>query len=364
MLFACSYCYSADKAQSLFDLESKLSFLLLPLIVGGCFNLSRREFEVIFFSLIAGVVGVSLFCFGQAVWQYAHTLDYQFFFYHQLVTGLEANAVYIAWYTFTALTLLLLFPWRNTWLRRRDVWGGCALALLIFLIFLSARMLIFLFFVVLVPVYLFGRQPQSGVFSGRAKGWLFISVAFAALALYAVPNPIVSRYKELVTEPSTSPLLPSYAGIPVHFNNLDLRVFLWRVGLENMAEHQLWWFGAGNGDVHVLQNLKMAALGIPDMTNPVTPSHLVDVNLHNMFLQTLLMIGFVGLVPFLALMILPFLMRMPQCLRSVATFFQISSLLFMMQESALQTQAGIIFYTLMYALFMNGAAQNSQPPGA
>lgn len=50
LLFALSYFYSYNKQQSLLDLQSKLCFLILPLIIGAGKPISNKLLEHIFFS--------------------------------------------------------------------------------------------------------------------------------------------------------------------------------------------------------------------------------------------------------------------------------------------------------------------------
>src|SRR3954466_4654243 len=52
LLYAISYLYSEDKAQAQFEITQKLSFILLPLLVGAGLNITRRRFEQILLAFI------------------------------------------------------------------------------------------------------------------------------------------------------------------------------------------------------------------------------------------------------------------------------------------------------------------------
>ena len=113
LMLALSYFYSADKEQSLLDLETKLSIIILPLLVGAGLDINRQLLERIFLSFVLGVSAVSIFCLVQASIAWQETGDYYHFFYHELIRGLDANAVYEAWYTLFSLSILLFFPWKT-----------------------------------------------------------------------------------------------------------------------------------------------------------------------------------------------------------------------------------------------------------
>ena len=157
LLHAISYFYSTDKAQSLFDLEEKLSFLLLPIVLGAGMSIKDELAERVLFCFSSGISAVSLFCLGRASYDFfVHHTSSQFF-YHDLVYGLDANAVYMAWYAIFSLLLLLFFPWgkifngQGKYLRAFYI-----LIQLCFFILLSSKTLIALFFL-LTLVYIAPR---------------------------------------------------------------------------------------------------------------------------------------------------------------------------------------------------------------
>ena len=71
LLFAISYFYSQDKQQSLFDLQTKLSLLLFPLIIGAGEAIDRRQLERIFLFFVLGVGLAAIICFSRSfyIWK-------------------------------------------------------------------------------------------------------------------------------------------------------------------------------------------------------------------------------------------------------------------------------------------------------
>jgi len=94
------------------------------------------------------------------------------------------------------------------------------------------------------------------------------------------------------------------------------------------------------------------------MYNEENRSDLFNVNLHNMYVQSLFMLGIPGLAVFLAIMLGPFFALRYIREKTIFLIFQITAILFMMQESALQTHAGIVFFTFFSQVFWNRSYYN------
>jgi O-antigen ligase len=127
------------------------------------------------------------------------------------------------------------------------------------------------------------------------------------------------------------------------FNNFSLRVFLWKMSWKNINEHDLWLKGCGNGDVALLQKQQIEAYDTRTHSLFKHPD-LSSFNLHNMYLQILMTLGLPGLLVFLLMTLLPF--SLVRNIKSGGAFlvFLVASLLFMQQESVLQTQAGVVYF--------------------
>jgi len=352
MLFALSYFYSENKEQSIFDLESKLSLFILPIIIGAGIMLDRPKLERIFFFFTLGVSVVAIICIVKAgvLWHSHH--DKSVFFYHNLVEGFEANAVYMAWYCLFSITILLFLPWKTFYIGRWKALKILTILLqILFFVLLSARMLTVLFFIVLIPAY-FGkaitRLPRSRII--LALTTLFILL----IAIFGTKNPLRDRFANIFDANYKLVYLNDYSNIPEgNFNNLTLRLFFWRIGIENMNEHHLWLTGTGNGDAQALQNDKMHQLKIHNIDNTKERSPFYNANLHNMFMQTLLMVGLPGVILLLIMCFSPLFFLNPNTYGSIFLIFNISSIFFLTQEAALQTQAGIVYYSFFSMIFWN-----------
>ncbi|HEY1031995.1 MAG TPA: O-antigen ligase family protein [Flavipsychrobacter sp.] len=357
LLHAISYTYSANKSQSAFDLQSKFSLLILPIIIGAGVSFDKKKLETIFLSAILGSATIALFCIIQACIRVNGEgyFYYKFFFYHDLVYRLDANAVYVAWHTMLSLTALLLWPWQFYFNGSAKKWRVLLIILLTaFFLMLSARMLTVVFFIVLIPIYIVKIFRHARLTRMQIGATLAIFVIIAGLLVFT-NNPIKKRYADIFQKDISKAWLKDYRNVPQKdFNNLTLRLMVWRMGFENINENNLWLTGSGNGDAQDLQNQKMAAYGI-DVNNPDPNkrSEYFNLNMHNMWFQSLLMIGLPGMLLFMLITLPPLLYVRKIPFKYFFIVFHITALFFMFQEAALQTQAGVIYYTFFSSIFWN-----------
>lgn len=355
LMHALSYFWSVDQWQSQFDTVSKLSFILLPLLAGAGTRLNLRQGSAVLIAFIAGILITSVFCLDQANTNWQEDGDLQHFLYHELTRGLDATAVYMAWYVAAAQAAMLLYPWRQAG-RRWVIWWRWPVILFLFgfLLLLESRLILMCFLLLIVPAYAlrYVMRARRGVLIPMAAAALIVGSLYI---LSQTQNPVRRRFEDIMHPDLSTVTRENYGGKEPVWTNLTLRLFVWRIAMENMNAHHLWLHGAGNGDVHAIQNARIAAHGIPHMEeNDPKRSSLFKVNMHNMYLQSLIMFGIGGAIVFILIAFGPlFYLRRAQAAWFFGAF-HIVSILFMMQESALQTQAGIIYYCFFTAIFWSG----------
>ncbi|XZF16658.1 O-antigen ligase family protein [Chitinophagaceae bacterium MMS25-I14] len=354
LLHAAGTAYSHNTDQALFDLQSKLSFLVLPLLIGAGIPLDKDRIEKIFMAFVSGITATSIYCMGKAVYLYNQTHDTKYFFYHTLIKGLEANAVYVAWYTAFSLSVLLLFKWnRFSGRLAKAIRILYILLQVLFFILLSSRMLLVVFPLVLIFVFLYQYFAQRR-FSALKLVVITGVAALCAAGIGLTDNPIRQRYQDMLHTDVSSAYIQNYNQQEPVFTNLTVRLFVWRMGMDEIKDRKLWLKGCGNGDVALLLNARMKAAGIPGMDGKIYPrSDLYNINLHNMYLQSLMMLGIPGLLCFLIIVMLPFFLMRKMRYGIFYFLFHFISVLFMLQEAALQTQAGIIYFTFFSVVFIN-----------
>ena len=212
ILHVVSYFYSEDKGQAEFDTVSKLSFVLMPLLVGAGTAINLRGLSAIMLSFILGIISTGGFCIVQAyvIWQQDGKLKH--FFYHELTRGLNANAVYTAWYVLFALSALLLFPWREAGKSWMIWWRWLAVLFCAgFLMLLASRLLLLLFLLVVIPAYCiqYFRVRKHSLLIPL----LAMTLVIGSLAMLArTHNPIRKRFADIMHPDMTTVLKENYHG--------------------------------------------------------------------------------------------------------------------------------------------------------
>jgi O-antigen ligase len=315
--------------------------------------MDARMLERVLLGFVSGVSVLATYLLLVACHEYLYNQDINVFFYHALAHPGDANAVYEAWYAVLSITILLLFKWRF-FFKGRNRYLKIALIIfqVIFFLLLSSRLLILVFTLLLIPYYI-KKIFTGNIYGKRIRVAILVVIPVVLSLLIFTNNPIKSRYENFFTRSYSLAWLDDYTGVSEgDFSNFTLRIFLWRMGFENIKEHQLWIKGAGNGDVSTLQNQKIAEHHFKNMEpGQVNRSPFYNVNLHNMFLQTFMAIGILGLICFCIASLSPFFYLQAITNSIVFFIFFFASFFFMMQEAALQTQAGVVYYLFFSCIF-------------
>lgn len=353
-----SWLWSVDNDEASAILSTKLPLLLLPITLGSSGIFRKKEGRKVFFAFSMGLAVTALYCVGRAWYRYRADGELSHFFYHPLVAGLDANAVYMAWYVVAALLFLLLSPLPDTAGARREAWvrGGLLAVLLPFFLLLSARTLLVTFVAIALPVALVFSFRKKVIRPQKFLIWIF-TAAIVLAGIFAVQQPTLqARFRELGHSRPGLSYLEKYQGEEAYFSNMNIRLFLWRVGLKSMlSSPQNVLIGAGVGDAHEAIHEQVRALGIPNVEKD-SPNRSVfyNINLHNTFLHIALATGLVGLllvVVMVASLLLSGLRHYQQT--PFLLLFALLSAIFMMQEAVLETQAGTVFYIFFYCLFVD-----------
>lgn len=315
-----------------FAVVQKASFLVIfPFL----FLLIRRVpdiWEMAVRGLIAGTVAALLCCLAYACLRYRQGEGSGVFFYHSYVSPMRANAIYISLYVLISVIFLVRYLFEEH-LRRPVRWmiAGLLVFLIANLLLLSSKLLIA---AGLVLVFLFIYQYLR---SRRTKVLIGIAVILPLLIVFTTNNQIRERYAHIAWKPSKTTLtLQDYS--EVRFDGLDLRLLLWRIGAETVAEHQVVWTGLGGKYYHYALNEKMIAYKFyPGFLN---------YDLHNQYMESYVGFGIPGLLLFTGLvsyLIFYALRRRNKTLLVLSLLFSVSFL----TESLLENQAGILLFTII-----------------
>ena len=348
--------YTTDLASGKGDLEVKLSFLVLPLLLGSVAPLARQHVRWITYAFVAASTAVAFYCLGRAGLAYLRDGNTNHFFYHDLGNFVGIHAVYFAVYLTFCLFVLADYLIRHRGEGHSRARWGAGLLMLLFtavIILLSSKTLILLL-VVYLNVFLVlyaSRGRRRYVFGAMVAANVLIGTA-----LFSLPF-VRERFHNALTTDFSYLRQGEYE---FYYTGVSLRVAIWKVCLDIVRERRAWLWGVGTGDGQPLLDDKYHAYGF--YTGDATDHGILGYNAHNQYMQFLLSVGLLGLVTFLALLVLSVRLAVrsdQHLLTALLVLLAVSCL----TESVLCRQKGVVFFMLFYCLYtFHSASQSSIAP--
>jgi len=320
--------YTSNLGEGFSDLESKLSFLLLPPVLFAVPLKIPQARTHILHAFIAGCTIATLYAYTRAAILYFQT-GLNAFYYEYLSGFLLGHPSYLAIYLIFSIFILLEEFFRKQ--NQLSLVGKAGRILLVlhflgFIFLLTARMqlllCIFLLSIALIGYMAAQKKLIIGIFS------LVFFIGLTGALMWQVPTTqtrLINAYQQFF-DPSVAP---------------NIRVPIWKVGQELVMESPL--FGHGTGDVQ--DNLVRLY-----QRDQITRALQSNYNTHNQFLQTSIALGFLGLAILLALLFWPLAIALRRG-AYVYAFFMSLLILSMLTECIFETQKGILFFTFFYGFF-------------
>ncbi len=325
------------------ETEKQLSFVVIPLLY---LITAIRRSELV--SIATGALTSSLLICSAlllpaAIIRFHITGDPAEFSYHQLASPLHTGAIYFSLY----LLYALFMAGNPAWLPDRPWLKATVLLFLTIILFLmAARMLL----VAGIPLLIWHHRQIIFRGTGSLKIWLIIG----GVLILAGAQPLITRIKPLLESSPGGAFAPDFRHAPEP-NGLQLRLILWRFGIETLNDRHAWITGTGMADAQTALNGKMVEYGLYTGSRTGNDTGYLDYNLHNQFMETLVRQGAIGLILLCILLIMPFI-RPGESMLFPPLFALVVVALFL-TESALERQAGIVFFVLTASGFLAGKEQ-------
>ena len=329
LLFAISILYSENTSSAWKDIESKLSLLLIPLSILGQKRLEVKEQAVLLKLYVWFLVGVGVFLIGKSLFLAGGLLTNQEF---SALIGVHAS--YLSLYMAVALFITIQSLTHKSQIKLNTV---IALFLAFILVVLAARMVIIATFLSLFTWFAVVHFTWKRLLTMIV---IFIGVVFAISSIDSVK----SRFQE------------GLIGEQVEFGNVDdsvkvktyggkaIRVAIWQCAQEVVKDN--WLMGVGAGDVHksLQASYKRNEFQLAWQYN--------NFNSHNLFIETIIAVGVLGVVVLITLFYLLFFSAIKN--RNMLLFF-FTTLFFMFSliESAFNVQKGIVFLVAISCLLFS-----------
>lgn len=337
VLYIAGMAYTKDIENGLFDLQVKLSFIIIPLVfVFSCKNI-LSDFRIVFLKniFIAGVFFGTLVSLSHSTYiSFQEYFTFDNFMYNRLSWPFHPSyrSLYLN------LTVVMLFVylaknWSSIKSMTKLFFGFLILYLFVFIIFLNSKagMIMTALSILILLIYLVitKRQYLLGIIS------LTVIITVSIIVLNKTPY-ISSRFASFFSEISTK-----NTSVITQGDGTQNRILVWRYS-QKVARDNLP-FGVGTGDVKSTLNSSYTENGFTEGVD-------LKLNAHNQFLQTMTAIG----LPGLTMMLLVLIFLIFRGIRSRDVYIILFVLILIgnfLVESMLETQAGIVFFTFFICLY-------------
>ncbi len=329
LLTLISAVFSENFSEAVFAVEIKLSFILFPFLL-FCFRYPADIFKRCIVAFVSGCFFSCLYLIVRAL-IYALSGHPEYFFYTLFSDFIHAS--YFAMYLVLAIVFVVIFY--RQWFRTQPAViysSWFFIGFFITGIFLCSSKMGLIAFFVCMPLLLFYRYVKTLRLSR-----LIMFMAGAGVLVWLA----------LLFFPSSFARMDSIKNLSI--DNIDknsvestaVRVLIWQQALELAKEH--WLAGTGVGDANV-------ALYKAYEQNGLSGAYSHRLNAHNQFLQTMVGMGVIGLLPLMVLT-LGSMARAIKTRHFLLFVFSLLVSLHFLVESMLQTSAGVLFFVFFLCFF-------------
>lgn len=346
---------SGSPAAGLKFLESKLGFLILPLILltpGFLKDKTRDSTMLVFISALAAA---SVYCLVIAGVRFMTNHDPNVFFYHALVSPVKHHAVYFSAYLIIGIAFLST-SYKNIYPLNRSKWLVFAIIgfFLLLIVLLSSKLMLSIAIVLLG--YLVTKHNKT-----TYKKWQLITVAgvfvVGIATLVLTENFVKKRFTNLFE--GNIALVKSEKFNPGNsFTGFEFRLLLWRFTYEIVQENNAFLLGVGTADSQDYLVKKYLSMDMYAGDLSKGDHGYLAYNCHNQFLQTFLQSGIVGLL-ILCFWCYTFLAECLKAKNLVATVSAVIILLFFFTESVLERQYGMILCSFFPVIFLRNSSNKA-----
>lgn len=323
-------------------LEQKASLLFIPILLFVYIRQYGNSWKIAKFGFIAGNVLAAVACLIIAITSYLKSADINVFFYHQYSEVLGLSAIYFSLFLVIALiyisTYLQQFYLATAYVKLY-LFAGIFVFLFINLILLSSKAVIFVGSLVVLASFL--RKP---FFTALQKTTVAAAFALVFAFLFFTENPISHRFREIKLNNYTA-AINNHNFKDFAFDGLNLRLLLWRMGVEIGNEKQSWFTGNGGKHFHQLLNEKIAHYKLYTGVANTRDKGYLDYNLHNQYMESYVQYGLAGIVLILALLGVVFYFGF-KFNNAFLVYFAVLFGLVFLTESVMERQAGILLLTI------------------
>ncbi|MCC7231738.1 MAG: O-antigen ligase family protein [Bacteroidia bacterium] len=333
--------YTPNYEYGLRDLQTKLPFLLFPIILPS-FKLNKETWYRLLKVFIAGVLFASVICLARAAGLYYQ--DGQAMHFNYVNLSFFLHPTYFSMYINLSVLILVRMYFSGNTTRQNITAGILIIFLFVVLQLLSARTALVVAYLTTVLLFLVSNKPvlrKRRIIITFLTGLIIISAT--QIYLLNVTNRFIQVEKVMNTElAGRNESGPEPAETP---NSANLRPHVWKSALEIIRDHPL--FGVGTGDIREVMTSYFQRdqfqYGLSHYLNP-----------HNQYLHTTVILGIVGLAFLCFYLVVPLALSIRKKNGLFAAFIFIL-ILNGLTESILEVQKGVLFASFfMVSFYLHG----------
>lgn len=338
-----SLLYAENVSYGWKNIESKLSFLIFPLILFST-RLDRKtilnSLRIYFYSILL----CTIVLLSRSILNYLN--QGELLTYHDFVGLLDFHAVFYSYYTFLAILFGLYLLEKQVFKKTEK-----SLFILFILIFFIGLVFAASKNVLVVSALTFGLYWTRVILKGKLSKKIMLAgsviALFAVLLILRIPS-VENRISELKSLQGIEAIEMVKSGEllqhedRVKLNGTSVRLLFWYIGLEQLSEHQRWLIGLNPADRRDVINERFYEVGL----NPWFENY----NLHNQFIQILVELGIIGLLIYLLIHLFLFREAIKSKNWLLVTFLS-AFVIFQITESVLERNKGIVF-VIFFLLFL------------
>ncbi|MDR9442078.1 MAG: O-antigen ligase family protein [Schleiferiaceae bacterium] len=347
--------YSPDKSAASTVVFRQLPLIAWPLLLGTWTDGGSTWLAKVLRWLVGAVAVVLLLALLRAAFCYLAFPHLQLFFFDYLADGGRVPPHYLALFTNFSYGLVLLSLLRNPPPsgRKRLFRGALLLFFFVMLILLSVRSQFVLFLAInawLVGSYCWQRWGAWR--TSLSLGGMLLVFFGLALLLPGSRQRLDDTYAELRA-----------LRHPTAKTQTNPRVYIWQQAWKAIRENPWQGYGTGAEDAPLQQGLSTVEAQFWNGSASYTLGDRA-YNYHNAYLQRWAGQGLLGLLSLLLVFLVPVFWPGVGPWRSVQVLFLLCCGVSFATESMLQRQAGLLFFSFLYALLFVYPPAYRKPPAA
>lgn len=329
--------YTTNMDAAWFDLEVKLSLLILPILIAGK-PYDRDNLPHFFIALIVGLVYSSLYLLSRSLSLYfingENTFFYQNFtvFVHPSYLSMYINFI-ICW---LLIKLIKRDKYQIIFSKTITISLLVFFSVIVFLLSSKSGLLTFLLIIIGLIIYSIFFKKNYGVALGGIAimvSSFFIINSFVPSLKYRVNN-----FMDALTTQSEETTI----------NSTAIRLLIWQSSNQIIKENFL--IGVGTGDVKDALKQEYKKRGIENALKQ-------NFNAHNQFYQVFIALGIIGFLVLIVCLFYP-MFRAFKSKEYLYVFFLIIIVVNFLSESMLDRQAGVLFYSFFNSILCFGYLNN------